>query len=251
MISFWKKAIVLALVISYAVNAKSQSVPLYQVGLGVGAYIYQGDLTPSRIGSVVTAKPGINIYGSRLLSSSLSARLQLSIARLKGDDAKYSHPEYRQQRNFNFTTPVVELAASIVWNPLRSNFDGIRAPRLTPYLSGGVGLSWVRINRDYSNFNPAYFGSESWVVTGLNADIAHRTPRLLPVIPVGAGLQYELTPQWSITADASYRFTFSDYLDGFSQAANPGFKDRFFSTSIGVQYKIGSDRGIKCPVVRN
>ncbi len=250
MITFWKKATVLILLTVSTVFANAQT-SLYQVGIGVGAYIYQGDLTPTRIGSLATMKPGINLYGSRLLTSSLSARLQLSIARLKGDDAKYSHPEYRQQRNFNFTTPLVEAAASIVWNPLRSNFDGIRAPRLTPYLSAGVGLSWVRINRDYSNFNPAYFGSESWVVAGLNTDIAHRTPRLLPVIPVGAGLQYELTPQWSLTADASYRFTFSDYLDGFSQAANPALKDRYFSTSIGIQYKIGSDRGIKCPVVRN
>lgn len=250
MITFWKKATVLVL-LSFSIVFVNAQTSLYQVGIGVGTYVYQGDLTPTRVGSLATMKPGINLYGSRLLTSSLSARLQLSIARLKGDDAKYSHPEYRQQRNFNFTTPLVEAAASIVWNPLRSNFDGIRAPRLTPYLSAGVGLSWVRINRDYSNFNPAYFGSESWVVTGLNADIAHRTPRLLPVIPVGAGLQYELTPQWSLTADASYRFTFSDYLDGFSQAANPALKDRYLSTSIGIQYKIGSDRGIKCPVVRN
>ena len=152
MITFWKKATVL-LVLSVSIDYLNAQTSLYQVGIGVGTYIYQGDLTPTRVGSLATMKPGINLYGSRILTSSLSAKLQLSIARLKGDDAKYSHPEYRQQRNFNFTTPLVEAAASIVWNPLRSNFVGIRGPWLTPYLCAVVGLSMVCIIRDYSNFN--------------------------------------------------------------------------------------------------
>ena len=222
----------------------------YEVGANIGAYMYQGDLTPNRFGSFKTIQPGLGLYGTRYLSSSWGVRANLSFARLKGDEAKYNSPAFRQQRNFNFRTPLLELSAVAVWKPFADNYAKGGKGTLSPYLFAGAGLSVVRIQRDASNFNSTYFEAEPAVINGLAADFSSPTPRLLPVIPVGAGLQYGVTDQWFLHLETMYRYTFSDYLDGFSEAANPRLKDAYSSLSVGVTYKFGKASIWKCPPVR-
>ena len=226
----------------------AQNASMYQFGAGLGAYVYQGDLTPHRTGSWETLKPGLHLNVSRMLTNAFSARFQFSYARIKGDDAVYNHPEYRQQRNLTFTTPVTEFAVAGVWNMLHSNLDTRYSPKFTPYLTAGAGLSIVRINRDASRFNATYFGAETAVTDGLNTDLARSTPRVMPVIPLGAGVQYQLNDSWALSLETNYRFTFTDYLDGFSKVASPKYKDSYHSTSIGIVYRPGRNRGINCPV---
>jgi len=93
----------------------------FEVGINGGAFIYQGDLTPSRLGSYRTLKPGVGIYIDRIITPILSFRTNLSLGKLKGDDSKYSVPEYRQQRNFKFKSPVLEISELLVVDPLRNN----------------------------------------------------------------------------------------------------------------------------------
>lgn len=226
----------------------AQNASLYQFGAGLGAYVYQGDLTPHRTGSWETLQPGLHLNVSRVLTNAFSARFQLSLARLKGNDAVYDHPEYRQQRNLKFTTPVTEFAIAGVWNIANSNLGTDYTPRFMPYVTAGVGLSVVRVSRDASQFNASYFGAETAVTDGLNTDLARNTPRVMPVIPLGAGVQYQLNDNWSIALESNYRFTFTDYLDGFSKVASPKFKDSYHSTTIGIVYRLGRNRGINCPV---
>jgi outer membrane receptor protein involved in Fe transport len=84
----------------------------------------------------------------------------------------------------------------------------------------------------------------------LAADMSHPLPKAIPVIPIGAGIRYGITPALSVTAEASYRVTFTDYLDGFSQVANPNKDDRYYSWSIGLVYKFISSDILRCPVMR-
>ena len=52
---------------------------------------------------------------------------------------------------------------------------------------------------------------------------------LLPVIPVGAGIKWMVTPCIAVNAEATLRISFSDYIDGFfSYAANPKRKDAYY-----------------------
>src|SRR5690349_20282791 len=73
-----------------------------EVGIAGSLFIYQGDLTPSRLGSYATLKPGVQIFLNRIIDPMFSLRTSLSFGKLQGDDSKYDVPEYRQQRNFNF-----------------------------------------------------------------------------------------------------------------------------------------------------
>ena len=82
----------------------------YELGLSAGTFIYQGDLTPARFGSYRTPGANVNIFVNRILNPSFTLRTNLAFGKLRGDDAKYSNPEWRQQRNFNFSSSVFELS---------------------------------------------------------------------------------------------------------------------------------------------
>jgi len=222
--------------------------PKYEFGVNIGLLMYQGDLAVERIGSARTQKFSLGMHASRILGPSFSLRANLVIGKLKGDDAIYNNPEFRKQRNFNFTSPVTELTGQLVWNATRNNYV---EKGFSPYLFAGAGISFIKVKRDWSNFNAAYFGDEtSSVIMGLAADSAHSLPRIIPVIPVGGGIKYFLTPNIGVNAEASYRMATTDYLDGFSQAADPNKKDNYMGYSIGIVYRTGNKNRLGCPVIR-
>jgi hypothetical protein len=66
------------------------------------------------------------------------------------------------------------------------------------------------------------------------------------VIPIGAGMQYALSARLAITLQATYRFTTSDYLDGFKFSANPDKKDNYYGVSAGLGFSLGTNR-YNCP----
>jgi hypothetical protein len=239
--------IIIAVSILHA-NSQFQSKGI-EAGIGLGAYVYEGDLTPNRFGSFKTIKPGIHFLGSKIVNSNLSLRINLAIAKLKGDESKYSNPEYRQQRNFNFKTGLFELSALGVWDIRGNNYNREKG-RLSPYIFSGAGLSFVKIKRDWSNLNTEFFDPESAVQTGLAIDAQKKLPRILPFIPTGLGLRYEISNRFSINAETSYHFVFIDYLDGFSYSANPKRDDHYHSTSIGLIMKFGKGSSLACPTIK-
>lgn len=217
------------------------------VGLNGGIYVYQGDLTPQALGSFRTIKPGFSLFAKKPINHFLAARFHVSIASLQGDDSRYSKPEYRQQRNFYFTSSLKEFSGQLVWNIRGMNYEdrGIQ-----PYIFTGGGLSLIRTRKDYSRMDLTVFGDNGDVMNGLAVDNAHGSPRALFSVPVGIGAEYPISNRFSVNIETSYRFIFTDYLDGFSQSANPKLKDHYHSTSAGIIYKFGNrDKGVACPVV--
>jgi opacity protein-like surface antigen len=219
----------------------------YEFGINAGLFLYQGDLTPRVEGAIETPSFGINIFANRIISPSFSLRTNLSLGSLRGDDSKYTDPAWRQQRNFNFYSSVVEVSESLLWNVLRKNDV---QTGFSPYVYAGVGLSSVNIRRDASRFNPEAFAVDPQIVAGLQTDLETDPPKNLFVFPVGVGVKYWITPNIAINADASYRITFTDYLDGFSKAGWSGRKDYYYNHAIGFVFKFGrSGEYLDCPAV--
>ncbi len=242
------RAAVLTVFILIGMQGHAQFYKDMSIGLNAGAYIYQGDLTPDPVGSFRTMQPGISLFVKKPINNFLAARFHMSFARLVGNDSKYDKPEYRQQRNFYFTTPVKEFSGQLVWNILGRNYDDYG---IQPYIFSGAGVSFVRVIKDFSRMDPTVFGESSDVPARLVVDVAHGTSPVLLSVPVGVGAEYPLSQRFSVNIETSYRFVFTDYLDGFSQSANPKLNDHYHSTSAGVIYKFGKrDKGIGCPVVR-
>lgn len=222
--------------------------PKYEFGFNAGFLVYQGDLTPEKLGSFKTQKLSFGIHAARIMSPTFSVRGSLLLGKLYGDDAKYDSPEYRQFRNFSFTSPVFELSGQLVWNFLGRNY---KDRGFSPYVFAGAGLSKLKIKRDWSRVDLTYFNpevSEMWA--GLAADTTQKMPGVIPVIPLGVGVKYFFTPKLAVNAESSYRFLFTDYLDGFSKAANPNRKDSYLNYSVGLIYRTGKKNRLACPVVR-
>src|SRR5438876_1159546 len=146
---FLQKSIAI-LILSYTEMIEVYSQPgiaKFELGISLGTFIYQGDLIPSHIGSVRTQKLGFNLFANKILNNSFLLRTNLAVGKLKGDDAKYASPEYRQQRNFYFTSPVIEISEQLLWNPLGKNYY---SNGFSPYLFAGIGYSFLNIKRDWS-----------------------------------------------------------------------------------------------------
>lgn len=218
----------------------------FELGAGFSSFIYQGDLTPNRLGSYKTVRFGFHLHGSLILSPSFLARTNITVGGLHGNDAAYNNPEFRQQRNFNFKTPVIELSELLVWNPMRKNYG---EKGFSPYIMGGIGITLLNIKSDSRNFNPDYFLEGSAILAGIDEDIAHGTPKVIPVVPVGAGIRYNISPAISVYGESAYRLMFTDYLDGFSKAANPKYYDHYQTITAGIIYRPGSKGKLACPAV--
>jgi hypothetical protein len=218
-----------------------------ELGVNAGWFVYQGDLTPSRFGSFKTKHFGIDLYVSKPINNTFSLRTNLAISKLEGDDSRFSFPEYRQQRNFYFKSPLLEVSEILVGNILPQKNNG---KQVVPYAFGGIGLAFLNIKRDWSRINREYFppGAEIW--SGLAIDSAHSTQRIIPVIPAGIGVKYFISEKWAVTVEGSYRFSFTDYIDGFSQSVNPKQNDHYYSVTIGISHTSGVYDRLKCPQLR-
>jgi hypothetical protein len=250
------KAIVAVILFSTPVIfVHGQSGYKWMVGVNAGAMIYQGDLTPSALGSYKTSSFSFGISAAKIMSPYFAIRANAVFGKLRGNDAAYKNPPWRQYRNFNFTSPVTEFNAQLIWSPYGNNSNET-GQRLTPYLFGGAGVSFTNISRDYSRMDTTVFIFSSKEQNGLKMDNAKSLPRTLFVLPVGAGLSYYLSPHWSLNYELTFRYTFTDYLDGFSYAANPNQKDYYHTHTMGLVYRFGGNGGgdgkdnLGCPVMK-
>jgi hypothetical protein len=246
------KSIVLLMLVSVVTLAQAQltsnsAYRKYTVGAAINANVYQGDLTPSRFGSFKTAKPGIFIFGTYAINQRLTAQLSGSWLALKGSDSKYNNPSYRRERNFLFTASIKEIEAKLKYS-LQKYFNS-DYNFISPYIATGVGIGFYNIKADGSGLSSKLANQQPEIAANLILDIANGTPKRLIYIPITVGAKQYLTPRIDVFAEWNYKLINSDYLDGFSLAANPNKKDKYQSFSVGAIYKFYKTKADKmgCP----
>jgi hypothetical protein len=218
----------------------------YEIGISAGTLVYQGDLSANLKGDYKTLKPSIGLHVTRTLDRYFAVRAGLLLGKLITDEANYKTPDWKRHRNFKFSTPVTELSSTVIFNFLgENNSDNFH--RVSPYVFAGAGATFLNIKRDWSNVDTTVFNSKSAVMVGLGTDTTHSLPGIIPVLPVGAGLRFIIGPQLSLNAEATYRFTANDYLDGFKYSGNPKRNDSYYGFSVGINYRFG---GYNCPKVK-
>ncbi|TAF94300.1 MAG: hypothetical protein EAZ47_04135 [Bacteroidetes bacterium] len=242
-------AVVLFSFVGWAVNAQYKS-STFEVGVQAGTLLYQGDLTFNPMGSYEYIKPSWTVYALKEVDNQLSFRLQFSRGNFAENEVAYRwvNPTWKQERGLQVQTKVSELSALAMYYPLgRNTVDGAR--KINPYIMGGLGMAFTSVNRNAAAFDTSFWGGKSAVAEGLAADLAKPTPKLVPVLPVGIGLQYALGNNWVLRGEALYRFTGSDYLDGFSKVANAASKDAYYTVQLGIGYRFGKN-AYRCPRVQ-
>jgi hypothetical protein len=233
---------VFLLTIVFPAPAQKLMKPKYEMGARLSCLVYQGDLATSPLGSYGSPGPGAGIFGTWIMDWSWSLRVSADYGTFKADDAAYESPSWRRQRNFSFSTSLLEVSAQMLY----TIGDNYTADRLQPYVFAGAGVSFLKVNRDYSHSDPSYFSSRDWLMKGLRADSEAELPKRCLVFPVGAGFRFGIGDYMSLYGEGTYRLMSTDYLDGFSRAANPSLLDHYTNLSIGVIYRFG-DNFINCP----
>jgi len=209
----------------------------FLVSIGSGTANYYGEMVnPGEFGKL---KPNIAIGAEYYLNSRISARAELTWFQLSGDDAKAN--DTRRLRNLSFTSNCIELSALGAFNLSPMGLRFYQRSTLNIHVFAGIGMLY---------FNPkTTYQGKSYALQPLATEGVSYS-RLQPVIPVGLGGRIKLNPFFNILVEAGYRFTFTDYLDGFSQSGNPNKKDYYSSYTIGLIYTLGRTNSLKCPVMR-
>ena len=220
----------------------------FEAGINAGTLLYQGDLVSSSLGSFKGATPMVQLWVGKPFSPYFSWRANFTVGNISADESQFATPFWKQLRNFSFSSSVKEFSGQLQFN-LNGDNGGDSYHILTPYVMAGAGLAFLNIRRDWSGLNTIAFDSKSSTQIGLGTDTLHALPKVLPVIPFGGGIRWAVSRQMSVNAEANMRFSFSDYIDGFSYSANPKAKDGYYSISLGVSFVLGGD-GMRCPRVR-
>ncbi len=211
----------------------------WEIGAALGVNQYFGDMHCSQ----AYASQNNLMFGPFVryhINDYFAVRPQILIGRLAGRDLDQPNMLWDYRRLKFTSTPFVEAAILGEFYPLRERkftCDGFTKKTLTPYIFAGIGATYS---------NPTVYqeaGARSPVIPrDLQVDRDYLDKfgnRIAAVFPVGLGLKYNIARRYTIGAEAGYRFSSSDYLDGISMAGNAGRKDGYFLANILGSYRFG------------
>ncbi len=163
-----------------------------EIGFSLGGTHYSGDLVRSFQPS--TIRPGGSVFYRKNISEPVSVRFSLSPAFISGSD-KNPIDAFAVERDASFSVFLLQADASIEYHFLDFKSENAVAD-FSPYLALGVGMFFFT-----GDDNP--YGSYS---------------KFQPVIPLGLGMKYLVSPRVILGIEYSIRKTFFDYLDNVSEA---------------------------------
>lgn len=180
---FWLAAS--ALFIGSSANAQQ-----HEVGVGLGAMNYTGDL--ARGIQAAHFRPGGNILYRYNLNEAVSFRGALTAGILYGDDEP-AYDVLAVNRDQSFSLGVAEFSAVMEYHFLNYR-EEIRLLRWSPYFFMGLGTA----------------------VFGNHEENAEDYNNVQAVLPFGVGFKYVVNPKWHVGFEAGVRKTFFDYIDNVS-----------------------------------
>lgn len=177
----------LLLLTALAAQAQTDDQYLMEIGAGVGLNTYVGDFNSSLTKG---PQPMAQIVVRRLFNPWAGLKFALNYAKMKGSsaDANAYYPQW-QTEAYNFSSTVGSIDAMFEYNfwPYGTGNDYRGARRLTPYVTGGLGLVYAKC------------GDENSVAFEL---------------PLGIGVKYKLGQRVNVGLEWTFHATQSDKLDG-------------------------------------
>jgi Domain of unknown function (DUF6089) len=182
-----------------------------EVGFGVGAFNYTGDLV--RTFNFVNSRPGATAFYRANMSNVISFRAALTGGEVTGSDKRPIDP-LASMRKASFNIFLLEASTIFEYHFLDWK-DAKRPLRFTPYLMAGLAM---------------------FVVSG-DKNKAAQYSNVQPAIPFGGGLKYIVSPKTYVSLEFGIRKTFFDYLDNVSggdpsmknyQYGNPNDNDNYY-----------------------
>lgn len=179
----------LMLCATLAASAQQDDEYLMEIGGGVGMVSYQGDFN----GKITSGmQPAGAIVWRRLLNPYMGFRVTGMMGKLKGDATRVEtyYPD-ETTRAYSFDRSLTDVSVTYEYNfwPYGTGRDYRGAKRLTPFVFGGIGATYVS-------------GGEKKVFTAN--------------VPIGLGIKYKLKERLNVGLEWSMHFSLSDELDGIA-----------------------------------
>lgn len=170
-------------------SAQQDDEYLMEIGGGVGMVSYQGDFN----GKITSGmQPAGAIVWRRLLNPYMGFRVTGMMGKLKGDATRVEtyYPD-ETTRAYSFDRSLTDVSVTYEYNfwPYGTGRDYRGAKRLTPFVFGGIGATYVS-------------GGEKKVFTAN--------------VPIGLGIKYKLKERLNVGLEWSMHFSLSDELDGIA-----------------------------------
>lgn len=186
-----RKGLVTLLMLCATLTASAQQDDEYlmEIGGGVGMVSYQGDFN----GKITSGmQPAGAIVWRRLLNPYMGFRVTGMMGKLKGDATRLEtyYPD-ETTRAYSFDRSFTDVSVTYEYNfwPYGTGRDYRGAKRLTPFVFGGIGATYVS-------------GGEKKVFTAN--------------VPIGLGIKYKLKERLNVGLEWSMHFSLSDELDGMA-----------------------------------
>ena len=225
---FIEKRLLCLLLAFCALTAYAQSDDEYkmEIGAGVGLMSYQGDFN----GSILkNQQPVASIVLKRVFNPYMTLGFRSTFGTLKGSSeglATFYTPYYNNV--YTFKNKVFDLSAVYEYNfwPYGTGLDYRGARKLTPYILGGIGATYVK--SDVKNI-------------------------LTANIPLGLGLKYKMGERTNLSVQWTMHFALSDGLDGvqdpYGIASSGMFKntDSYSALQVSLTYSFAA----KCRTCHN
>jgi hypothetical protein len=168
----------------------------------LGATKYVGDLA-SRTGNVDKANIAVGLGGQYRYNQNFTFRGDFNYNRIIGSDEHGKNAA----RNLSFKTNIYELDVTAVYDIFKFEKMYRRRKRITPYALLGFGAFYYNPKTDLNGetYSLREYETEGVKYSGVNFNVHF-----------GGGLRVKLTPQLDISVEATWRKTFTDYLDDVS-----------------------------------
>lgn len=201
----------------------------YEIGAGVGAGNYKGDVAPAL--RIDNSKLGANLFFRYNPFYFLGLRANLMVTDLLGRDSIFTDP-FQQKRNFYFNSNLREFALTAEYNffNFRKTSNRRKTEKWCPFLFGGVAIANYGGRTNYLE-NRDYSGTHV-------------------VLPFGVGVKHYLHPNWNLGFEFGARKTFTDRIDGIDynpsntkfRQSNPYSRDMYYFAGITLSYVFYSVR---------
>lgn len=200
----------------------------FSVSLGLGTGVYDGEFAgmSNFFNQNFYLNPSLGAGLSYRFHERISARSELNVFRLSSKSGFTTPIHTREFSSVNF-----DFYVNAVIDVFRkSRVDG-RFRKWNPYFFGGAGIVAFF---PHHNLEGGQEGAEIGIdTTYLDADYS----KISVIFPVGAGLSYYINKYNSLSLEGNYRFTRTDFLDGYKSTSSPHL-DKYLTVSLKYTFVI-------------
>jgi hypothetical protein len=236
----WRYIVFSALfLICCSLSIFGQQAHRWEVGSGIGASGYLGDLNKSDLWSKEFHLSN-QFFVRKYIGDFFAFRYNFQFGHLSGRDSYYTD---RVSRNLSVQTIFIENTLLVEWdfndmNPLNYRQRYGSEIVWSPYFFAGIGTVYTNPKVNFDESETQYTSIREGIEYDRNAQYS----RHHVILPFGGGLKCDISPDWCIGIEATFRIAMDDYVDGVSRAANSSRTDGYQMGTLTITRRIGMNR---------